>query len=158
MNHLLICYNKKTGTIEKLCSIWVPLKLNISNNTSEFNWSSRLVAIRDQPTSNGICHAGIISYDVSLRGGAKAGHFTTHGKVHNMENCISKCCQIENCTVAMMLKDRCFTVVCKNEMLCEKKPTPTSSNFNPKIAYVFRDKNKSSDVTGISSYICLLYS
>jgi len=112
---------------------------------------SEEVAVRDHLTSDGICHAGIISYDVSLRGGTRAGNFTPHGKARNMESCISKCCQIEGCGVAMMLKDTCFTVVCKNDVMCEKKQTPTSSNFNPKIAYVFRDKIKTTSSMTTSS-------
>lgn len=104
---------------------------------------SEVVSLADHLTPDGSCHAGIISYDVSLKGGANAGNFTPHGKVGSMEVCISKCCQIEGCSVAMMLKDTCFTVVCTRDVLCEKKQTPTSSDFNPKIAYVFRDKKKS---------------
>ena len=99
-----------------------------------------LVSLKDT-LPDGVCHAGIISYDVSLKGGSNAGNFTPHGKVGNMELCIYKCCQIDGCSVAMMLKDTCFTVICLNDEMCEKKQTPTSSDFNPKIAYVFRDKN-----------------
>ncbi|XP_065651596.1 uncharacterized protein LOC101240327 isoform X2 [Hydra vulgaris] len=103
---------------------------------------SEEVFIRDQITPDGTCHAGIISYDVSLKGGSAAGNFTPHGNIGSMEKCIYKCCQSEGCSVAMMLRDTCFTVVCARDELCEKKQTPTSSNFNPKIAYVFKNKMK----------------
>ena len=111
-----------------------------------------LVAARDHFTSDGSCHAGIISYDVSLRGGMSAGKFTPHGKVANMETCIGLCCQSKNCSLAMMLKDACFTVVCKNDQLCEKKQAMTSSKFNPRVAYVFRSKKTISD-DGKSDYL-----
>ena len=71
-----------------------------------------------------------------------AGNFTPHGKVGSMEKCIEKCCLQKNCNAAMMLKDACFTVTCHKDELCEKKPIPTSSSFNPKIAFVYRDKKQ----------------
>eukprot|EP00112_Aurelia_sp_Birch-Aquarium-sp1_P020371 Seg523.12 transcript_id=Seg523.12/GoldUCD/mRNA.D3Y31 product="hypothetical protein" protein_id=Seg523.12/GoldUCD/D3Y31 len=91
-------------------------------------------------SADGSCHAGVISYDVTLRGGMSAGNFTPHGKVGSMETCIGKCCIQKNCNAAMMLKDACFTVTCQRDELCEKKPIPTSSSYNPKIAFVYRDK------------------
>ena len=48
----------------------------------------------------------------------------------------------KNCNAAMMLKDACFTVTCHKDELCEKKPIPTSSSYNPKIAFVYRDKKQ----------------
>lgn len=91
---------------------------------------------------DGTCHSGVISYDVTLKGGMSAGNFTPHGKVGSMEKCIEKCCIQKNCNAAMMLKDACFTVTCNKDELCEKKPIPTSSSFNPKIAFVYRDKKQ----------------
>ena len=57
-----------------------------------------------------------------------------------MEDCIGKCCQHRRCDLAMMLKDICYTVVCTNDKLCEKKHTSLSNGFSPKIAYVFKEK------------------
>ncbi len=80
-----------------------------------------------------------------------AGNFTPHGKVGSMEACIEKCCKHSACNAAMMLKDACFTVACYKDELCEKKPIPTSSSYNPKIAYVFREKKKPSNKGNLSS-------
>lgn len=112
------------------------LKPRISYITSR----SEEVSVTEDVSAGGICHAGIVSYDVTLRGGSNAGKFTPHGVVNNMKTCIFKCCQSEGCNVAMMLKDSCFTVVCDSDEKCEKKQTPISSHFNPRIAYVFRNK------------------
>lgn len=104
--------------------------------------------IKEDVSSGGVCHAGIVSYDVTLRGGSNAGKFTPHGVVKNMKTCIFKCCQSDGCNVAMMLKDLCFSVICDSDEKCEKKPTQISSHFNPRIAYVFRDKAAKSKKTG----------
>ena len=100
------------------------------------------VASKNLISVDGSCHAGVISYDVTLRGGMSAGNFTPHGKVGSMETCIEKCCRQADCNAAMMLKDACFTVSCQKDELCEKKPIPTSSSYNPKIAFVYRDRKQ----------------
>eukprot|EP00794_Sanderia_malayensis_P012050 gene12050-13293_t len=120
---------KKSGAL-----IALNPKLSYITSRSEEVMSKKIVS------EDGSCHAGVISYDVTLRGGMTAGNFTPHGKVDSMEACIEKCCRHADCNAAMMLKDACFTVACFKDELCEKKPIPTSSSYNPKIAYVFREK------------------
>ena len=65
-----------------------------------------------------------------------------------MEDCIGKCCQHRRCDLAMMLKDICYTVVCTNDKLCEKKHTSLSNGFSPKIAYVFKEEVSAKEEDG----------
>jgi len=44
----------------------------------------------------------------------------------------------------MMLKDICYSVACEDEKSCQKKHMPLSAGFNPKVAYVFKDKKNAS--------------
>ncbi|XP_065063476.1 uncharacterized protein LOC135690004 isoform X1 [Rhopilema esculentum] len=77
---------------------------------------------------------------VTLKGGLQVGDFTDVGKVNDLEQCYNICCQQENCDLAFMLAQNCFSVQCKDKKLCTTVPAQPSI-FNPQIAYVTsRDK------------------
>ena len=73
--------------------------------------------------------------NVTLRNGINSGEFTDRGSVLNMEDCITQCCGDDNCNLAFVIKDTCFTVKCKDYDACSLK-SAVSRYYNPRIAYV----------------------
>ena len=73
--------------------------------------------------------------NVTLRDGINSGEFTDRGSVLNMEDCITQCCGDDNCNLAFVIKDTCFTVKCKSYDACTLK-SAVSHYYNPRIAYV----------------------
>lgn len=100
------------------------------------------------------CQPSVISYDVTLKGGVKAGSFTPLGQVDSIQTCISLCCQRTPCDVAFMLKTTCYSIKCSSEEVCEQVPA-RASEYSPRLAYVRRYTD--SDITkggyDISTYI-----
>ena len=88
------------------------------------------------------CRPGVMSYDVTLKGGLSAGSFFPLGSVDNMEACVTQCCHRNSCDVAFMLKDSCFSITCASEELCEQVPAP-STDFSPRLSYVRRERDRS---------------
>lgn len=76
-----------------------------------------------------------IYHDVTLKGGINSGEFTDKGHVTSIEECTAKCCAIDSCNVAFVIKDTCFAVKCKSYSDCELKPA-VSDYYNPQIVYV----------------------
>lgn len=72
---------------------------------------------------------------VTLKGGLKAGDFTDVGKVGKLKDCYDICCRTENCDLAFMLGQNCFSIKCHDKSLCTTIPAQPSI-FNPQIAYV----------------------
>ena len=89
-------------------------------------------------TQTRFCQVSSTSQNVTLRGGIKSGHFKDEGNVESMDRCIELCCSRDNCSVAFMLLNRCFTVSCYNETSCTSIPAP-SLIFQPQLAYIKRD-------------------
>ena len=85
-----------------------------------------------------LCKASITRQNVTLRGGINSGHFKDEGTVKSMERCIELCCNRANCSVALMLLNRCFSVICYNETSCKSIPA-RSLIFQPQLAYVRRN-------------------
>ena len=83
------------------------------------------------------CQPSVISYDVTLKGGVKAGSFTPLGQVDSIQTCISLCCQRPSCDVAFMLKTTCYSIKCSNEENCEQVPA-RASEYSPRLSYVRR--------------------
>lgn len=76
-----------------------------------------------------------VFHDVTLNGGISSGDFTDKGHVSSMDECVSKCCDVETCNVAFVIKDTCFLVKCKSYENCGLK-SAVSKYYNPKIAYI----------------------
>lgn len=74
-------------------------------------------------------------FNVTLRGGIKAGNFTDKGVVKNMDECAAFCCADERCNVAFLIRDNCFLVACKDYDSCKMKPA-LSEYYHPRLAYV----------------------
>ena len=88
---------------------------------------------------------------VTLKGGLQAGEFTDVGKVTNLAQCYDVCCQQENCDLAFMLGQNCFSVQCKDKRLCTTIPAQPSI-FNPQIAYVTKRERTGLLKSGLSSH------
>jgi len=85
---------------------------------------------------------------VTLKGGLQAGEFTDVGKVSNLAQCYDICCQQDNCDLAFMLGQNCFSVQCKDKRLCTTIPAQPSI-FNPQIAYVTKRERTAIAKSGI---------
>ena len=94
-----------------------------------------------------LCKASITRQNVTLRGGINSGHFKDEGTVKSMERCIELCCGRANCSVAFMLLNRCFSVICYNKTSCKSIPA-RSLIFQPQLAYVGR--NLSSPIISVT--------
>ena len=92
--------------------------------------------------------------NVTLRDGINSGEFTDRGSVFNMEDCIKQCCSDDNCNLAFIIKDTCFTVKCKSYEACSLKAA-ISRYYNPRIAYVSWSPPKENLGVGKScSFLC----
>ena len=86
------------------------------------------------------CTNSEIMYNVTLRGGITSGTFRDRGVLPNMQECLRICCIAKSCDLAFMLSNRCFSVTCKKQTLCEVV-TARSSGYKPQIAYIYARSN-----------------
>lgn len=119
----------------------------IFNN--HFDAYSVAVQLQEKSSSKHTCPAMQALDKVTLKGGLQAGDFTDVGKVNNLEQCYNICCQQENCDLAFMLAQNCFSVQCKDKTLCTTVPAQPSI-FNPQIAYV-KSRNAGATSSGGAS-------
>ncbi|XP_065644692.1 uncharacterized protein LOC100203833 isoform X37 [Hydra vulgaris] len=77
--------------------------------------------------------------NVTLVGGIKSGNFTSHGTVQNFEECLQYCCLMNNCDLAFMVKQTCFSLKCANSEVCTVRPARPSV-YNPTVAFIKRNK------------------
>lgn len=86
------------------------------------------------------------SYDgVTLLGGIRAGHFVGHGKVDNMQACIKKCCANQECDLAFMVKEDCYSVICYHKKLCRSVRAKHAKKYQPRIVRIWRGSSKKRD-------------
>ena len=55
----------------------------------------------------------------------QSGDAIFQGRVHQLEECISKCCKTSSCTLAYLVGDDCYSVGCHSETAC--RPIKTES-------------------------------
>ena len=120
--------------------IFLYVVANSSENTYEAGEATYfsnflIVQLQEKSSIKHTCPAMQALDKVTLKGGLQAGDFTDVGKVNNLEQCYNICCQQENCDLAFMLAQNCFSVQCKDKNLCTTVPAQPSI-FNPQIAYV----------------------
>ena len=89
-----------------------------------------------------LCSHGPSHYGVTLLGGIRAGHFVGHGKVDNMRACIKMCCENQQCDLAFMVKDDCYSVICYHKNLCRSVRAQHAKKYRPRIAHVWRGAGK----------------
>ena len=87
------------------------------------------------------CQRSDTHYNVTLVRGMKSGNFTSRGVVNNFDECFDKCCNVDNCDAAFMVKRTCFSIKCFDQEACKYKAARPSP-FNPTLAYVIREKPK----------------
>ena len=75
-------------------------------------------------------------YNVTLRGGLKAGNFTFVGIASSKEDCVTYCCTTNGCDVAFIVLKRCFLVDCHDDKLCDIVAARNADKFRPVITYV----------------------
>lgn len=82
---------------------------------------------------------GEIRNKTILQAGMVSGKLTHHKGVTDINSCIKRCCEQDQCHVAMMMADKCYTVFCTNKQYCQPKPAPVETHHtNPTVAYVKR--------------------
>jgi len=96
--------------------------------------------VRTETNKEEICRLdGEIRNKTILQAGMVSGKLTHHKGVKDITSCIKRCCAQEQCHVAMMMADKCYSVFCTNEQYCQPKPAPMETHHtNPTVAYVKR--------------------
>ena len=82
------------------------------------------------------CATSDAYYNVTLRGGLKAGNFSFVGIVSSNEDCVSRCCLTKGCDVTFVVLERCFLVHCYDTDLCDITAARNTDKFRPVITYV----------------------
>ena len=90
------------------------------------------------------CRLSETHHNVTLVRGMKSGKFTSNGLVKDFTECSDKCCQLDDCNAAFMVKRTCFSISCLDRDSCTVKPARPSS-FNPTFAYVAKEEKKEQD-------------
>lgn len=84
------------------------------------------------------CEDTKFDQNVTLAAGLNAGHFRKLNRsVHTMRSCLSRCCAHPSCDVALLRREECFLVRCRNLISC----APTREiDGTSQIAYIAREK------------------
>ena len=98
--------------------------------------SAELDTVEDVFLKSQNCTTSDTYYNVTLRGGLKAGNFTFFGIALSKEDCVSRCCITKGCDVTFMVLDRCFLVDCYEDNLCDVIAAKNADKFRPVITYV----------------------
>lgn len=77
-----------------------------------------------------LCVFSRVAYNQTIVGGYHAGEIIDLGKLTSTRDCAEKCCQHENCEVAMVREDKCYAVDCFTKGLCDSRKAPP---FNGKM-------------------------
>lgn len=103
--------------------------------SSEANHSIEKFTFKDTSGLTGLnCEFDKVVYNVTLRGGRQSGTFQLLKETKNLTVCTQKCCDHNDCDVALLLENYCFMVTCKNRWLCEPIPTKIA-RYQPVAAY-----------------------
>ena len=82
-----------------------------------------------------VCLFSRVAYGQTIVGGSHAGEVIDLGQLVDPRDCAEKCCQHDNCEVAMIRDDKCFAVDCFTKGLCDSQLDRSIPNKN-------RNKNK----------------
>ena len=78
---------------------------------------------------------------VILRRGMQAGDFTYFGKVTDVKQCLTFCCQTSSCDLVFMLDGGCYLVNCYSEPLC-RVVASHQHTYKTQVIFVTRRFNK----------------
>lgn len=111
--------------------------------------------MRTETNKEEICRLdGEIRNKTILQAGMVSGKLTHHKGVKDITSCIKRCCAQEQCHVAMMMADKCYSVFCTNEQYCQPKPAPMETHHtNPTVAYVKRGEISFGNVYAVLSLL-----
>eukprot|EP00794_Sanderia_malayensis_P012056 gene12056-13299_t len=87
-------------------------------------------------TDNKACSNVEIAHNVTLKGGTRAGIFKEMGKMTDMKNCVTSCCDRPECDIAYLLNGHCFAVQCTDGKLCQATAEPAKAGDNVALAYM----------------------
>lgn len=76
------------------------------------------------PAVHPTCQSDSILAGHSLRGGTRAGRFSSLGETANIHACLQRCCSKRTCDVALLIDGRCYGVACFSKELCEAVQVP----------------------------------
>ena len=82
------------------------------------------------------CKHSPLYQNYSLLYGIKAGNFTFHGKTKDIEACLHQCCHEENCKLALVISQKCYTLACIDKY-CSIVPA-RSTIHKPTVVFVSR--------------------
>lgn len=83
-----------------------------------------------------ICQHTDINHGMTVRGGFRAGKFTEHGILPDIDACVERCCESLSCDLALVIGDSCFTLKCDSKELCEMVPAQNADYLQPKLIYL----------------------
>ncbi|XP_028404226.1 uncharacterized protein LOC114526891 [Dendronephthya gigantea] len=86
------------------------------------------------------CSQGTFHVNSTLQGGRNAGRFDFKGKVKNVLQCVTKCCNVKDCDLAYLdMGGSCYAVHCKRKGLC--KAVPAIGGESSSVFFVSREKH-----------------
>ena len=77
----------------------------------------------------------------TLKGGKTAGELKDLGMVESVEDCIEKCCGEKTCEVAFLVDNKCYSVECYGDELCQTLPVEDET-FSPTIVFMNKRNDK----------------
>ena len=138
------CYSVKCAKNKRRC-------LPVTARSTQFKTFMALRNIsyfqsfKPRTISHGNCaQVGQAQNGLTFKRGIKAGTFTAHNKVTNMNRCLQECCSISSCNAAFMIGKKCFSVSCTTKEDCKTTPA-RKTNVITSIAFVNRTNNKSTN-------------
>ncbi|XP_028393245.1 putative uncharacterized protein DDB_G0282133 [Dendronephthya gigantea] len=91
------------------------------------------------------CYPGEIMSEMTLENGLDAGNYTNLGVTALMDGCISKCCGISSCEVAIQMDNVCFALKCHSKESCKIKTTLGKSSHH-KLCFISRKKKERQNI------------
>lgn len=86
------------------------------------------------PTRGRHCKPSKITRNTKLKG----AKLTDMGTVDDLQACITYCCNKDNCDVAYMEEQKCYTVQCQDGLQCQSFREPAKEDENILLAYMQR--------------------
>lgn len=152
MSHSVKHYDEVKPTNHSALNHQLNSRNGTSNETKDQNFTALFSELTKAATrENATCMAnGSVYHKWTFRGGLKAGKFARIDDVTSLVDCVTKCCDVEACDVAIIKGSTCFSLTCKSKKLCELRPAKLGT-FDLTIAFVKRTSawpsNQGNDVT-----------
>ena len=140
------CYSVKCAKNKRRC-LPVTARLTQFKTFMALRNISYFQSFKPLAISHGNCaQVGHAENGLTFKRGIKAGTFTAHNKVTNMNHCLQECCSMSSCNAAFMIGKKCYSVSCATKEDCKTTPA-RKTNLITSIAFVNRTHNKSTNRT-----------